>query len=113
MFLVLLFVKVSLGYLIAESFSDDYPVPKISSLFKVVDSEIPNDWHFCVEKGNLDPPYIVYKEWAKNPLFYEHLLNEEEYALKIFQEQQKIAKKEIQAFLSNERNLAKNIGALY
>jgi hypothetical protein len=65
----------------------------------MVDSSIPNDWHFCNQPFASDIPCIIQKEWT-NPLFYEHLLDGEEYAVKKFYEQKKIANDELKKFLN-------------
>ncbi|WP_139699717.1 hypothetical protein [bacterium endosymbiont of Bathymodiolus sp. 5 South] len=95
-------------YLILEDETDDYPLPFSSGLFKMVDSSIPNDWHFCNQPFASDIPCIIQKEWT-NPLFYGHLLDGEEYAVKKFYEQKKIANNEIKKFLDKEKKKEKGV----
>ena len=86
-------------YLILEDDTDDYPTPCHSGLFEVAESTMPSNWRFYTKARNLEGNCIASKEWAETPL-YEDLLEEESYAVKVFQEQKKIADNEIKKFLN-------------
>ena len=82
-------------YLCAEDY-DNYPVPFAADFFKVSDDRLSSYWRLFVNSKNPDNilPELIFLEWAQDPLFYEHLLDDYPYAIELFMKYRRLMDKE-------------------
>jgi hypothetical protein len=79
-------------YYICEEDSDIYPKPNAAEFFEVVDDRLSAYWvleHRRDTRGNCHSS-IVFREWAKNNMFYENLVDECPAEVEIFQKYRKL-----------------------
>ena len=72
--------------------NDEYPTPYSSVFFEVIDERLSSHWilHTSTDKtGDFHTKFMI-KEWAKDPLFYENLIDGEEGTTYIFEKSKKI-----------------------
>jgi hypothetical protein len=71
-------------YLICEYEGDDYPRPHFSRLFEIVDDRIPPGWSFRLDVVNVGQAAVLPVQWARDPSFFEKLVDGNPDALSFF-----------------------------
>lgn len=82
-------------YLCVEE-DDEYPRPFAAEFFGVLDGRLSSYWRLSTvsqENGGILSS-LVFDEWAKDPLFYENLLDDEINALEIFKKYRQLMNQE-------------------
>jgi len=73
-------------FYICENEDDEYPKPVAADFFDIIDQRMPTEWQLAYRCIGVSPrTEIVFSEWAKDPMFYERLVDGVEEQLKIFQ----------------------------
>ena len=64
-----------------------YPIWNPAPLFMLVDNRVSPHWRLGFHEGN-NPgeviPILAFKEWAEDPLFYDHLTDGQKEAVEVF-----------------------------
>jgi hypothetical protein len=79
-------------YYICTSEEDECPTPYPNELFRVID-DIPSHYWRLVTYTYTDGTVassMVFDEWAKDPLFYERLVDDDPSAIKVFLKYRKL-----------------------
>lgn len=65
---------------------EDYPKPFSSEFFETKDWRLSRCWQLCFEHGYGEhvQSRLVFAEWARDPSYYERLLDEEDQAVAVF-----------------------------
>lgn len=79
-------------YYICTDENDDYPTPIAAEFFKVQDPALSRYWQVSSYPQEEVEVYtaLVFEEWAKDPLFYEHLIEGSSNAMVLFKQYQSL-----------------------
>ena len=82
-------------YLCAEDY-DEYPKPFAAEFFDVLDARLSSHWKLSVvEQGEGEIlSSLVFSEWAKDPLFYERLIEDDSKAVELFEKYRQLMDQE-------------------
>lgn len=71
-------------YLCSEEY-DEYPKPFAAEFFNVSDDRLSSYWKLSVDQGEEKIlSSLVFDEWAKDPSFYEQLIEDDPEAVELF-----------------------------
>lgn len=82
-------------YLCAEEY-DEYPQPFAADFFHVLDDNLSRYWKLTsIQQENYEAATaLVFEEWAKDPTFYERLLDGDVFAVNSFAKYRKMIEEE-------------------
>jgi hypothetical protein len=78
-------------YFLCDEKDAEYPTPNYAGFFDVLDDRISKFWRLDYKSNDNGDAwtFLIHKDWASDPMFYENLIDGNETEVKLFQKYKK------------------------